>query len=200
MISKRLISIITAVILVIAFNTNAFAEFFSFGIGVPIDHKFTSEWKETGDTVESDGVSGAFVHVKFPIMIGLGYENYTTKLKPTNDTVKDMSITINMIDVFWLTPIPIVNFTLGAGLGTTEINCEYSSGDTCKDRFEDPALASAYQWYMQLGYDFLPYLDAHVSYHNVTAKVTSKDDAPTNSGETDSLNGSVIGVGVAFIF
>jgi hypothetical protein len=200
MISKRFFSIIAAVILVTGFNTNAFAEFFSFGVGVPITHTFTSEWKKTGDTVESDGVSGAFVHMKFPIMLGVGYENYTTQLKPIDDTIDDMSITINMIDVFWLTPVPVVNITLGAGLGTTEINCEYTSGGSCKDTFEDPAIGSAYQWYLQLGYEFLPFLDAHLSYHNVTAKVKNKDDSPTNPGDEGSLNGSVIGIGVAVIF
>ncbi len=198
--TKKLLILLATVVLITGFTTTALAELFSFSVGIPVQHTFTSEWKETGDTVESDGTSGAFVHVKFPIMLGLGYENYTTKLKSVNDTVDDMSITINMIDVFWLTPIPIVNFTVGAGLGTTEINCEYVAGDSCDDRFEDPKLGSAYQWYMQLGYEFLPFLDAHLSYRNVTARVTNEDDSPTDPGDTGSLNGNVIGVGVAFIF
>lgn len=200
MIKKRILTILAAIALVSGFTTTAFAELFSFGVGIPVQHNFTSEWEETGETVESDGTSGAFIHVKFPIMLGVGYENYTTKLKPVDNTVDDMSITINMIDVFWLTPVPIINFTIGAGLGTTDIDCEYSNGDSCDDRFKDPVPGSAYQWYLQLGYEFLPYLDAHVSYHNVTAKVTYEDDAPSNGGDTDALNGNVIGIGVAFIF
>jgi hypothetical protein len=200
MISKRLIIILASIALISGFTSNVFAELFSFGVGIPVQHTFTSEWEETGDNVESDGTSGAFVHVKFPIMLGVGFETYQTNLKEPNDEVDDMSLTINMIDVFWLTPIPIINFTVGAGLGTTALNCEYADGNKCSDKYKDPSFASAYQWYLQLGYEFLPFLDAHVSYHNVTAKATREDDSDPDAGETSSFNGNVIGVGVSFIF
>lgn len=196
MFSKKLITFIAILALSCGFSANAFAELFSVSVGIPFQHNFTSEW-DGGDTVESDGTSGMMVHVKFPIMLGLGYETYETKLKSFNDSiVDDMKLTINMIDVFWLTPIPIVNVTVGAGIGTTKFDCEYqTNNDTCDDLYKSPTLGSAYQWYGQLGYNFMPFFDVHLSYHNVTAKVEEED-----GGDTSSFNGSVLGIGVAFIF
>lgn len=195
MFSKRLLAVAAALMLVCGYSSNAFAEFFSVSIGMPFQHTFTSEW-DNGDTVESESVSGAMVHVKFPVMLGVGYETYTTSIKSYNDNlVDDIALTINMLDVFYLTPIPVVNVTLGAGIGTTSYACELASGETCEDNYEDGSFGSAYQWYGQLGYNFLPFLDAHFSYHSVTAKVKEKD-----GGDTSSFNGTVYGLGVAFIF
>lgn len=192
---KKLVTVAAALIMAVSLSSNAFAELFSVSIGIPIQHTFTSEW-DGGDTVESDGVSGAMVHVKFPVMLGIGYETYQTNIKSFNDAqIDDISLAINMLDLFWLTPIPIVNFTIGVGIGTTTFDCKYANGDSCSDVYEAGGFASAYQWYAQLGFNFLPFLDAHLSYHGVTAKVKEKD-----SGDTSSFNGNVIGLGVAFIF
>jgi hypothetical protein len=195
MFSKKLVSLMAALIIAGGMSSNAFAELFSVSVGIPIQHTFSSEW-EGGDAVESESVSGAMVHVKFPVMLGVGYETYQTSIKSYNDSVvDDINLSINMLDLFWLTPIPIVNFTIGVGVGTSTLDCKYSTGDTCADVFEAGGFASAYQLYAQLGFNFLPFLDAHLSYHGVTAKVKEKD-----SGDTSSFNGNVIGLGVAFIF
>ena len=195
MISKKIISVIIAAAVIFGFNTNAFAELFSVSVGIPVSHSFSSKW-DNGDTLESDSVTGAMVHVKFPIMLGLGYETYQTTIKtPDSAAIDDISLTTNMLDFFWLTPIPVVNFTIGAGLGTSIFECEFADGSSCGDVYESTGFTSNYQLWGQLGYTFLPFLDAHLSYHNVTLKVKDKD-----SDDTTSFNGSVIGVGVAFIF
>ncbi len=197
MISRKVIPFIIAAALVFGFNTNAFAELFSVSAGIPISHSFSSEWSDGGGTLESDGVSGAMVHVKFPIMLGIGYESYKTKIKSYDESViDDISLTTNMLDFFWLTPIPVVNFTIGAGIGTAIFECDLvQTGRSCSDDYESLGPTSTYQLWGQLGYSFLPFLDAHFSYHNVSAKVKDKDD-----DSTTAFNGTVIGFGLAFIF
>jgi hypothetical protein len=195
MISKRIAPFIIAATMIFGFNTSVFAELFSVSVGIPVAHSFASEW-EGGDKLESDGVSGAMVHVKFPIMLGIGYETYKTSIKsPDDSAIDDISLTTNMLDFFWLTPVPVINFTIGAGIGTAIFECEYEDGSSCSDIYESMGPTSTYQLWGQVGYSFLPFLDAHLSYHAVTAKVKEKD-----SDDTTSFNGSVVGLGVAFIF
>ena len=100
-----------------------------------------------------------------------------------------------MFDFYYLTPIPVINFTIGLGVGTANLSCELATSESCSDLYESGSIGSAYQWYGQLGYSFLPFFDVHLTYQNLTAKVKHKD-----GGSTDSFNGSVIGAGVAFIF
>ena len=54
------------------------AEFFSISAGVPLSHDISDE------NLSSDGVSGIFVHVKLPILVGIGLEKYETKIKDSN--------------------------------------------------------------------------------------------------------------------
>lgn len=198
--SKKLITIIAAGLLLFGFSANAYAELFSVSAGLPVMQSFSSEW-EVGsekESVESDGITGAMVHVKFPIMIGLGYETYVSNLKSFDsgaNKVEDITLTTQMVDVFWLTPIPIVNFTVGAGAGTTTLDCDISNGTSCSDFWETGGAGSTYQWYAQLGFPFFPFLDAHVSYHNVSATVSGKDDT-----DDATFKSNVYAIGIAFIF
>ncbi len=192
MFSKKLFPIIAAALLLFGLSSNAYAEFFSVSIGLPVAQSFSTEW-ESGDIVESAGISGAMVHVKFPIMIGLGYESYVSSIKsPDKDILDDITLTTSMLDFFWLTPIPVVNFTIGAGVGSVTYDCEFESGSSCSDYY-DPGLT--WQWYAQLGFTFFPFLDAHLSYQNVSATVIGKDDY-----DNETFKSSVYAVGVAFIF
>ncbi len=156
--------------------TQVFAELFSASIGVPISHTISD------DTVaESDGVSGTFLHAKLPLIpLGLGIESYKTNVK-NNAPLK---IATTMFDLFYLLPIPIINLTLGIGIGNVEV--EGGSG------FER---GSASQWYTSVGMPILPLFDIHLSYRSITAK-NSKDQ----NGDKMNLSGNVTGIGIAFTF
>ena len=93
-------------------STPAFAELFSVSAGVPFSHSFANT------EVESDGVSGFFLAAKLPIMVGVGIESYKTKIKGTTQ-----KLATSMYDIFYQLPIPIVNLTLGLGMGSTELQC-----------------------------------------------------------------------------
>ncbi|MBU2513602.1 hypothetical protein KJ966_19850 [bacterium] len=194
MFSKKLFPIVAAALLLTGLSSNAYAEFFSVSIGLPVAQTFSNEWAATNGAVESDGISGAMVHVKFPIMVGLGFESYVSKIKSYDEDIfDDLKLTTNMVDFFWLTSIPIVNFTIGAGLGQSTFDCEFATGSSCSDHYDPNGLT--WQWYAQLGFTFFPFLDAHLSYQNVSATVVGKDDT-----DNITFKSSVYALGVAFIF
>ncbi len=188
MITRKLFPFIISVFMVLSFSSSAQAEFFSVSAGIPVSHSFSN-----GD-LDTDSVSGYLVHFKLPIMIGLGMESYETKITFTDPavSVSDMKLTTNMYDIFWLTPIPIINFTIGAGAGTAELSCSFASGTECSDLYDSGVMT---QLWAQLGFNPLPFIDIHMSYHKVSGNVKGK------SGESDyGVGGVVYAVGASIIF
>ena len=173
---KTILTAFTAASFLI-YSTPAFAELFSVSAGVPFSHSFA-------DTkVESDGVSGFFLAAKLPIMVGVGIESYKTKLK--NSTI---ILATSMYDIFYQLPIPIVNLTLGLGMGSTELQCGSCS------KFDK---GSATQWCTSVGIPILPFFDAHLSLRRVSSKIKTNAD----SGDTEyDVGGTVAGIGIAFGF
>ncbi len=185
---NKFFSIGIAVFMIFAFNTNAFAEFFSVSAGIPLIHNLNANDLD----LEAESVSGAFVHVKFPIMVGVGLETYVTTLKEM-DGYENQILKTTLFDIFYLAPVPTINFTIGLGGGTFIYECDLDNGDKCSDYFDT---ALGYQWWAQLGFPFFPFLDIHVSYHNVAAIAEAKESGVDNV----DLGGSVLALGASFIF
>ena len=162
-------------------STSAFAELFSVSAGVPFSHSFA-------DTkTKSDGTRGVFLAAKLPIMVGVGLDMYDTKLK---DSTKKLRTA--MYDIFYQLPIPIVNLTLGLGLGSTELKCESCS-------IYDKGTAT--QWYTSVGIPFLPFFDVHLSLRRVSSKIkTNAASVGTPKGTEYDVGGTVAGIGIAFGF
>lgn len=186
MITKKLFPILISALLVLAFASSAQAEFFSISAGMPVSHSISN------DDMKADGVSGYLVHVKLPIMLGLGLESYETKMDHDDSNVSDMKMTTTMYDIFWLTPIPIINFTIGAGLGTAEFACDVAGGTKCDDYYETGAVT---QLWGQLGINVLPFIDLHVSYHQISGEIKGK-----GSVSDASVDGTLYAVGASIIF
>ncbi|MFH2131439.1 MAG: hypothetical protein ABIK68_13775 [bacterium] len=186
MITRKIFPFLVAAFLSLSFSSSAQAEFFSISAGVPVSHNLSNS------NLESDGVSGYLVHFKLPIMIGLGMESYETKIKYSDPSVSDMKLATNMVDIFWLTPIPVINVTLGAGAGTADLSCSVAGGTTCSNYYDKGTVT---QLWAQLGISPIPFLDVHVSYHSVSGDVKGK-------GSNSDLNvgGTVIAVGASIIF
>jgi hypothetical protein len=162
-------------------NTPAFAELFSVSAGVPFSHSFANT------KVESDGVSGFFLAAKLPIMVGVGIESYQTKIKGTTQ-----KLATSMYDIFYQLPIPIVNLTLGLGMGSTELQCGSCS------TFDK---GGATQWYTSVGIPIFPFFDAHLSLRRVSSKIkTNAASGGTPKGTEYDLGGTVSGIGIAFGF
>ena len=176
---KNIILTVVAASSLLLYSTQAFA-LLNFSVGVPLSHTFTGKYS-SGEEVKSDGVSGAFIQVGVPLLPGIGMDSYKTKLKDNTPTVEVATMIYNL---YYLLPIPIINLTLGVGVGSTELQC----GDCT-------AKGSASQWYASFGMPIIPLFDLHLSYRSVSSKIKNK----SGSMEHD-VSGNVMGLGIGFNF
>ena len=97
-----------------------------------------------------------------------------------------------MYDIFYQLPIPIVNLTLGLGMGSTELQCGSCS-------IYDKGVAT--QWYTSVGIPILPFFDAHLSLRRVSSKIkTNAASGDTPKGTEYNVGGTLAGIGIAFGF
>ena len=177
---KIILTAFTAASLLL-FSSPAYA-LFTLSAGVPFSHSFNDT-----NVAESDGTSGVFLAAKLPIMVGVGLDMYDTKLKDSTTKFRTA-----MYNIFYQLPIPIVNLTLGLGLGSTELKCESCS-------IYDKGTAT--QWYTSVGIPFLPFFDVHLSLRRVSSKIkTNAASGGTPKGTEYDLGGTVAGIGIAFGF
>jgi hypothetical protein len=177
---KKIVLTVFAASSLLLYSTQAFA-LLSVSVGVPLSHTFTGK-ESDGTEIKSDGVSGAFIQVGVPILPGIGIDSYKTKLKDKTPTVELATMIYNL---YYLLPIPIINLTLGVGVGSTELQCS-----TCA-AFDK---GSASQWYASFGMPIIPLFDLHLSYRSVSSKIKIK------SGGEHDLSGNVMGLGIGFNF
>ena len=175
---KKIILTVFAASSLLLYSTQAFA-LLNFSFGVPLSHTFTGKYSN-GEEVKSDGVSGAFIQVGVPILPGIGIDSYKTKLKDQDE----LEVATMIYNLYYLLPIPIINLTLGVGVGSTELQC----GDCT-------AKGSASQWYASFGMPIIPLFDLHLSYRSVSSKIKNK----SGSMEHD-VSGNVMGLGIGFNF
>ena len=179
---KKIIIAVFAASSLLLYSTPSFA-LLNFSVGVPLSHTFTGKY-HNGEEVKSDGVSGAFIQVGVPVLPGIGIDSYKTKLKDNTPTIEVATMIYNL---YYLLPIPVINLTLGVGVGSTELQC-----DTCATSFDK---GSASQWYASFGMPIIPLFDLHLSYRSVSSKIKTK----SGSIEHD-LGGNVMGLGIGFNF
>ena len=177
---KKIILTVFAASSLLLYSTPSFA-LLNFSVGVPLSHTFTGKYND-GSEVKSDGVSGAFIQVGVPMLPGIGIDSYKTKLKDNTPTIEVATMIYNL---YYLLPIPIINLTLGVGVGSTEMQC---SSCTSMDK------GSASQWYASFGMPIIPLFDLHLSYRSVSSKIKI-----ISGGEHD-LSGNVMGLGIGFNF
>ena len=177
---KKIVLTVFAASSLLLYSTQAFA-LLNFSVGVPLSHTFTGK-ESDGTEIKSDGVSGAFIQVGVPILPGIGIDSYKTKLKDKTPTVELATMIYNL---YYLLPIPIINLTLGVGVGSTELQCS-----TCA-AFDK---GSASQWYASFGMPIIPLFDLHLSYRSVSSKIKI-----ISGGEHD-FSGNVMGLGIGFNF
>ena len=177
---KKIVLTVFAASSLLLYSTQAFA-LLNFSVGMPLSHTITGK-ESDGTEIKSDGVSGIFIQVGVPILPGIGIDSYKTKLKDKTPTVELATMIYNL---YYLLPIPIINLTLGVGVGSTELQCS-----TCA-AFDK---GSASQWYASFGMPIIPLFDLHLSYRSVSSKIKI-----ISGGEHD-LSGNVMGLGIGFNF
>ena len=178
---KKIILTVFAASSLLLYSTPSFA-LLSFSVGMPLSHTITAGKWSDGDELKSDGVSGIFIQVGVPVLPGIGMDSYKTKIK--SDALLELETVI--YNLYYLLPIPIINLTIGAGVGSTEFQC-----DTCSGYFDK---GTANQWYVSFGLPIIPLFDLHLSYRSVSSKMKI-----ISGGEHD-LSGNVTGVGIGFNF
>ena len=176
---KKIILTVFAATSLLFYSTQAFA-LVNFSVGVPLSHTITGKYSD-GTEIKSEGVSGTFIQVGVPMLPGIGMDSYKTKLKDQTPTIEVATMIYNL---YYLLPIPIINLTLGVGVGSTEVQC-----GNCT------AKGSASQWYASFGMPIIPLFDLHLSYRSVSSKVKNK----SGSMEHD-FGGNVMGLGIGFNF
>ena len=187
MIRKTILSCIAATSLIF-FSTQAFA-LVNFSVGVPLSHTMTGQ-DTSGNDIESDGVSGTFVQIGVPILPGIGLDNYKTKIKNQYSST-EIELETTMYNLYYLLPIPIVNLTIGVGVGKTNFLCD---GSDCT--WQDGG--SATQWYTSFGIPIIPLFDLHLSYRSVSSKIETTTGS--DKGKKDDVGGNVMGLGIGFNF
>ena len=180
MIRKVIISCIAATSLIF-FSTQAFA-LINFSVGVPLSQTFTKLEDSDGNKVKPESVSGTFIQVGVPILPGIGMDNFESKFS-------DSKIATTIYNLYYLLPIPVINLTLGAGVGSTEYKC-----DGCSSLYDKGATS---QWYTSLGFPIIPLFDLHLSYRSINAKVKGKGLA---EGQEIDFSSNVMGIGFMFNF
>ena len=180
MIRKIIISCIAATSLIL-FSTQAFA-LINFSVGVPLSQTFTKLEDSDGNKVKPDSVSGTFIQVGVPILPGIGMDNIESNFG-------DSKIATTIYNLYYLLPIPVINLTLGAGVGSTEFKCE-----GCSSLYDKGATS---QWYASFGFPIIPLFDLHLSYRSINAKVEGKGLA---KGTEHDFSSNVMGIGFMFNF
>ena len=176
---KKIILTVFAASSLLLYSTQAFA-LINFSVGVPLSHTITGKYSD-GSEIKSEGVSGTFIQVGVPMLPGIGIDSYKTKLEDSTTELATM-----IYNLYYLLPIPIINLTLGAGVGSTELQCE-----TCAASLDK---GTANQWYVSFGMPIIPLFDLHLSYRSVSSKIKI-----ISGGEHD-LSGNVMGLGIGFNF
>ena len=176
---KKMILTVFAASSLLLYSTPSFA-LINFSVGVPLSHTITGK-KNDGSEIKAKGVSGTFIQVGVPMLPGIGIDSYKTKL---DDDVTELATMI--YNLYYLLPIPIINLTLGAGVGSTEMQC-----GTCAASFDK---GTANQWYVSFGMPIIPLFDLHLSYRSVSSKIKI-----ISGGEHD-FSGNVMGLGIGFNF
>jgi len=130
------------------------------------------------DSDDLDSLSGYKLGVGNLVWwLGLGYESYTGKWKPSGSTSSidfDYTFTDLLLDL----PIPVVNITLGYGVGDIEA------------KFAGTKLASwdATQQFINVGIPIAAIFDVHLGYHIIKGS--------SNDTGTDDLDATTTTVGV----
>ena len=176
---KKIILTVFAASSLLLYSTQSFA-LINFSVGVPMSHTITGKTND-GSEIKAKGVSGTFIQVGVPMLPGIGIDSYKTKLEDSTTELATM-----IYNLYYLLPIPIINLTLGAGVGSTEMQC-----GTCAASFDK---GTANQWYVSFGMPIIPLFDLHLSYRSVSSKIKI-----ISGGEHD-FSGNVMGLGIGFNF
>ena len=177
MIKKKIQTLIVASAMLFGFGGTAVAgDFISVGASLPL--------MVTSDGTSADSTAGLIAYVKLPFLGGFGLEAYDFTFEGANGSKS--SYGVSMADVFYQFPIPIVNVTLGAGIGNITPKDDAAT-------YYDAGMAT--QFFGRVGIT-LGLFDVHVSNHTVSSTVKGNSSAVSDSDI--NFNTTALGVSIGF--
>ena len=176
---KVLIGLVAGAALIFAASP---AHAISVSADIPLQFNYTKDIEQ-----KADSVSGAKVLVSLPILIGFGLETYTAEF---DDGTGKFSSSYQFLDVFYELPIPVINISVGLGLGQSGATYEVPGAPPSD---YDNGLAT--QYWLSLGYPLIPLIDLHLGYHVVDVKV----GIPGGSGDVN-VGGNMLSLGMRIGF
>ena len=156
---KKLITGLAMLLLLGGTAQNSFALFGAYA-DIPLSFSFSDCTTKCSQTP-----SGAKTGILL-MGLGLGIEKYDIK-----DT--GLEVNYNIYDVSYLLPIPVINLTLGLGVGNADVTLGANS---------KASLLS--QTWGSLGFPIAGPLDLHIGYHNVNAQKVNVGGIPINPSGT----------------
>ena len=164
------------------------AQAIGFYVDIPANYKFTDCNKDCSYT--PTGVRGAFI---FPINLGIGAETWKVDFEGGD------SVDFGMFDLSYVLPIPVVNITLGAGVGFVTLNTSEVQPDASIN--DNSYSDSASQYSVSLGYTIFGPLDIHLGYEKVNAELDyTVETGAVSVPVSIDFSGNLIYIGVMFIF
>ena len=177
---KRLAIALVSGIVMVAAATSAHA--------LSVSADFPLQYTYNNANQSADSVSGIKLGVKLPILVGLGLETYTVTTDANAATsAPEYNLGVQFLDFFYELPIPIINIAAGLGIGT--LSFEDGSGVTTYNN------GLATQYFVSMGYSFIPLIDLHLGYHVVKGSVEEK----TSKEKTD-MGGTMLSLGLRIGF
>jgi len=183
MVKTKVQALILAGMLIFGVSQAAMADMLSLGVSVPVKQDFKAD-----DAEDVKSTSGFMLEVQLPVMVGLAYESYESKLDTSDEpTINDFSITTTMYDIFYTLDLSLVSFTLGAGVGETAVK-----GDL--EKYFKKGKASQFFW--RIGVPVMPLFSIHAGQHNVKSKIEGEEGVSMEMDVDSTV--TVLGVSVGF--
>jgi len=137
-----------------------------------------------------DSVSGALLTVGDLFLgFGVGYEMYTARWKATGGGSAPEA-RLDYLDILWAAPVPVVNLSVGAGVGN-----ETPQGDLSK-AYSSSMMS---QIFFRVGIPIAKVFDVHIGYHQFSGKMPGKTVGSGTFPDV-KMGGSLTTIGARFGF
>ena len=167
-------------LMIIFFTSPASAVEWFVGLELPTNYTFKNA--DDGTALDPDGSPSGFLlsaHMT-EYSVGAILESYEISLKDSGDS----KISRTLIDLYYVTPIPYVQVSVGGGYGFSEVKGTYAG---------DYDQGTALQYLLRLGFMVSDSIEIHWNYRMIQSRIKLKnsDNLLETGGTMTSLGASI---------